>query len=248
MSAFDQARNVGDDETDFVPGIAHLNHSQIRLQRSKRIVGNFRPRRRDAGNQSRFANVGIAHQSHVCKQLQLQPVGMFFTGASGLVLAGSLMHGSREARVAPSAPSATGNHHALIRCRKVEHLLSRLLVVHNRSDWNLQKHVHAFAAGFVRAFAVASTLRFVFGIETEVDQGVVAFAGFHDHVAALPPIPARRSASRNIFFATKGHAAIASVARLDTNLSLVDEHGSLQKQKPRPEGEARPRSTARDDR
>ena len=48
VRAFDQAGNVGDHKTDFVLGIAHRDHAEIGLQSSERIVGDLRPRRRDA--------------------------------------------------------------------------------------------------------------------------------------------------------------------------------------------------------
>ena len=37
---------------------------------------------------------------------------------------------------------------------------------------------------------MASALRFVFGIETKMNQRIVAFAGFHDDVAAATPVAA----------------------------------------------------------
>ncbi len=85
-----------------------------------------------------------------------------------------------------------------------------------------------FAPALVRAFAVASALRLVFGIEAEMHQRVMPLAGFHDHVSALAAVAARRSAARNIFLAAKGHAAIAAVAGLDPNFCLIDEHGYRQ--------------------
>src|SRR5208283_4807871 len=147
------------------------------------------------------------------------------------------------------------NHHTLIGGRKIENLLARLLVVHNRSDWNLEQYVFALAAALVRAFAVASALRLVFGIEAEMHQRVMALAGFHNHVAAIAAVAARRPAAWNIFLATEGHAAIAAVTGLDPNFRFINEHGldehgsdehaldehglaKAQNKKPRPEGEA----------
>src|SRR5438874_980829 len=69
-------------------------------------------------------------------------------------------------------------------------LLSCLLVVDDCSHGNLEQDVCAFPASLVGAFAVTSALGFVFRIEAEVNQSVVALAGFHDDVAALAAIAA----------------------------------------------------------
>ena len=61
---------------------------------------------------------------------------------------------------------------------------------------------------------MASALRFVFRIEAEVHQGIVAFAGFHDDVAALAAVAARRAAARDELLPAEGHAAVAAVAGL----------------------------------
>ena len=74
--------------------------------------------------------------------------------------------------------------------------------------------VFAVASGAVGAFAVASALGFVFGIETKVDERVVALAGFHDDVAAFAAVAAGRSAARNEFLPAKGQATVAAVAGL----------------------------------
>ena len=73
---------------------------------------------------------------------------------------------------------------------------------------------------------MASALRLVFRIEAEVHQRVVALARFHDDVAALAAVAARRAAARHILLPAEGHAAVAAVARLDPNFGLVDEHQS----------------------
>src|ERR1700677_719800 len=149
---------------------------------------------------------------------------MLFAGTAGLMFPWSLMYRSREARIAPSAAAAAGDDHALIWAGKIEYLLARRLVIYDRSNRNFQNYIFAFAAALVRAFAVTSTLGLVFGIEAEVHQRVVPLAGFHDHIAAVAPVASRWTAARNIFFAAKGHAAIAAVTRFDPYFCLIDEH------------------------
>src|SRR5580692_3145658 len=72
-------------------------------------------------------------------------------------------------------------------------------------------------------------------------ERVMPLAGFHNHISALAAVTAGRPAPRNIFLAAEGHAAVAAVARLDSNFCLIDEHGYYdrpQNKKPHPEGEA----------
>jgi hypothetical protein len=165
---------------------------------------------------------------------------MFFAGAPRLMLSWRLVYGRGKARVAAAASPAAGNYETLVGLREFEHFLPGFVIVHNRSDGNLQKDVATVASGFVRTFAVASAFRAVFGIEAEVHQRVVALAGFHGHVAAFAAITARRTAAGDELLPTKGHAAIAAVSRLDPNFRLIDKHAvnRERKQKPRPEGEA----------
>src|SRR5712671_1408069 len=159
------------------------------------------------------------------------------------------MDGSRKARVAAASASAAGNHHALVRGGEIEYFLAGLFVVHYGPDRNLQKYVDAFPSALVGAFPVASAFRLVFRIETEMDQRVVALAGFHNYISTLAAVAAGRSAAGYVFLAAKRHAAIAAVARFDSDFSFVDKHNCTglpvsrvltahQKQKPRPEGEA----------
>src|ERR1035438_5691874 len=103
---------------------------------------------------------------------------------------GSLVPGRCESRVATAAASASGNDHSLIRGREIEHLPARFLVIDNRSHWNLQEYVLAFAPTLVRALAMTSALRLVFRIKTEMHQRVMALAGFHDHISAVTSVSA----------------------------------------------------------
>src|SRR6202451_4038222 len=103
---------------------------------------------------------------------------MFFSRTPFLMLARRLMHRCGEAPFPAPPRAAVSDYHTLIGSREIEDFLAGLFVVHDRSHRNFQKHVSPIAPGFVRAFAVTSALRFVFRIETEVHQRVVALAGF----------------------------------------------------------------------
>jgi hypothetical protein len=74
---------------------------------------------------------------------------------------------------------------------------------------------------FIAALAVASALRFVFGIEAEVKKRVVVLAGGHDDVAAAPAVAAARTAARDEFLAPERKTPVAAVAGFDQNPDFV---------------------------
>src|SRR6266704_3877329 len=119
VGALNQSGNICNDETFLIGRSANYNHAEIRLQCGERIIGNFWPGGRNAGNQSRLANVGISDQSHIGEQLELQAINAFLSWAAIFVLARSLMCGSRKPGVAASASATASNYDALIRIREV---------------------------------------------------------------------------------------------------------------------------------
>ena len=135
------------------------------------------------------------------------------------------MHRRGKARVSAPTASPACNDDVFVGLGEVVYLLAGLIVIDDCPDRHFQQHVFALFAGFVRAFAVASALRFVFRIEAEVHQRVVALAGFHDHVATLAAVAARRPAARDKLLPPERHAAIAAVACLHPNFGFINEHG-----------------------
>src|ERR1700730_13105551 len=149
---------------------------------------------------------------------------MFLARPSPLMLTRGLVYGRGEARISAPSTSTAGYHKALVGLRKFENFLSRFVVVDNRPDRNFQNHIPAVASRLVGPFAVASALRGVLGIETEVHERVVALAGFHDYVAALAAVPSGWPAAGNELLAPESHAAIAAVSGLDSNFRLINKH------------------------
>ena len=70
-----------------------------------------------------------------------------------------------------------------------------------------------------------AALALVFGVVTEVDEGIVPLRGDHDDIAATSAVAARRTAAGDKLFAPEGHAAVAAVAGFDANSCFIDEHG-----------------------
>src|ERR1700745_1932394 len=71
---------------------------------------------------------------------------------------------------------------------------------------------------------MASSLGLVFGIEAEVHQRVVAFAGLHDDITAFAPVTARRSPAWNELLAPEGDTAVAAISGFNANFGFINEH------------------------
>src|SRR5689334_7385058 len=226
--SFDQPGNVSYNVTVLVRRLARRHDAEVRFQSGKGIVGDLGTRRRDARDQRRFSRIGIANQTDVRQQLQLEPVRALFTGTPKLVFARRLVCGCREVLVASSTASAFGDYDALVGMRKIVNALAGFGVVENGADGNFEDYILPFGSGAVRTFAVASALGFVFGIEAEVHECVVALTRFHDDVAAASAVAAGWSAARDKLLPAKGHASIAAVSGFYANFGFVDEYGEKQ--------------------
>src|SRR5581483_4791343 len=222
--AFDQSGDVGDHKRNLLIEFADGNDAEVWLERGEGIVGDLGTRCRDTRDQGRFADVWIADQSDVGEQFEFQAENAFLTDASGLGAAGRLVGGGLELGVAATATAAASNDHALIGTAEIVNDFPGCVVVNDGADGNFEDDVRAFAAGAIRAFAVASALGVVFGVEAEVDERVVALAGFHDDVAAASAVSAAGASAGHEFLATKRHTAVAAVPGFYADFSFIDEH------------------------
>jgi hypothetical protein len=68
-----------------------------------------------------------------------------------------------------------------------------------------------------------AALALVFGVVTEVDEGIVPLRGDHDDIAATPAVAARRTAAWDVFLPPEGHAAVAAVAGFHQDARLVEK-------------------------
>jgi hypothetical protein len=82
-------------------------------------------------------------------------------------------------------------------------------------------------------------LGFVFRIEAEVNQRIVAFTGFHHNIATITTVAARGTSTRFIGFAPESDTAVSAISGLDSNCCFINKHRKSQSnKKPQPEGEA----------
>ena len=87
--------------------------AEIRRERGERVVGDLRPRRRDARDERRLAGVGKSDEADVGEQLQLEAEILDLARLARLHLARRAIGGGREPRVAHAAAAAFRDQHAL---------------------------------------------------------------------------------------------------------------------------------------
>jgi hypothetical protein len=224
VRAFDEAGDVGDYIAFFIGRVADGDDAELRLEGGEGVVGNFGAGGGDAGDEGGFANVGIADEADVGEDAELEAVIAFFTGATEFVLARSLMRGGGEVLIAAAAASAAGDDETLVGTGEVVDELAGIGVEEHGANGDFEDGVFAVMAGAVGTHAVLAALALVLGVVAEVDQGVVALAGFKDDAAAVTAITTGGSAAGNELFPAKGHAAITAVTGFDPNFGFIDKH------------------------
>jgi hypothetical protein len=71
---------------------------------------------------------------------------------------------------------------------------------------------------------VFAALALVFRVVAEVDEGVVALAGFKDDAATVAAVSAGGTAAGNELLTAKSHASITAVTGFDPNFGFIDKH------------------------
>ena len=224
VGAFDEAGHVGDGEGLLVGRVADLNDAEVGLEGGEGVVGDLGAGGGEARDERGFADVGVADEAGVGEEAELEAVVAGFAGAAEFVLARGLVGGGGEVLVAAAAATAAGDDDLVVGAGEVVDELAGVVVVEEGADGDVEDGGLAGGAGHVGAEAVAAALGLPLGVEAEVDEGVVGERGAHEDVAAVAAVAAGGTAAGDEFFAAEGHAAVAAVAGLDSDLGFVDEH------------------------
>src|SRR2546421_139698 len=110
VRALDQTRHIANGEP--MP-VWKFHNANLGMKRGERIRGDLRARLGDRFEKSRFAGVGIADQSNVGDDAQLDQELPLFARLSRLREARSLPRGRDEVAVAQAAASAFAEHELL---------------------------------------------------------------------------------------------------------------------------------------
>src|SRR5450755_2730162 len=133
---------------------------------------------------------------------------------------------SSEAGIALASAPSLSYGKALAHGGKIVQLIARFRVIDNRADRNRQLDGVPVAPGALTALSMTAPLGRMFGIEAEMQQGVVVFARDQRNVSASAAVAAAWTAPWNEFLAAKRQAAIAAVTGLYGNNDFVDKHGT----------------------
>src|SRR6266852_5057317 len=230
VCAFDEAGKIGDDksaaELGALPAGAAVgvDDPKIRFQRGKGIVGDFRARCGDNGNQSGLADIGVTHQADIGQKFKLEAKMALFSGKSVFVFSRSLMPRLGKVLIAAPAAATVGDQYALASGGEIGDGRAALIVEHQRADGNLQDHVLTGMTGAIGTFAVAAAIGLEFAIVAVAEQRVVVDVGFEIDAAAMAAVAAGGTTTRHVFFAPEGHAAVAAVAGLHEYFGFINEH------------------------
>src|SRR5262245_19466006 len=232
MGTFDEPRNISHDET---LAVVVTDHAQIRGQRSKRIVGDFRPHRGDRRDQRRLAGVGQPDDADIGEQAQLDLKLSLFSRFSRLSEARALEGRCREVRVALSASAAGGDNHCFPRRLKIGDQLTRHGVADYSTHGHLDFTVVAPPPMTVAPHAMLAAASFVLFLIAQIEERRQLRVGDDDNVTAMATVATARPAAWDKLLSAKGHATTPAGACDHSDLYFIDElHGSNGYQWPAP--------------
>ena len=148
--ALDQPRDISHDEAAVD---ADCHYAQVRMQRSKRIVGNFRLCRRNGADQGRFAGIRQSKQSNVRHDLELEAELALLARQARHCLARRAVRAALELRIAPAALATLGDEQALAEADDIAELLICIDIDDNGADRDGNFEICAACAGAVLATA-----------------------------------------------------------------------------------------------
>lgn len=126
--------------------------------------------------------------------------------------------------IAPASFSAFCRKITKARPIQVEKQLAGFGVEDLSTDGNSNGQIFAIFPMSIRTFAVPSTFCAVFGVISEVKQGIQPIVGFKPDIASAAAIATGRAATRNELFTPERRDAVSTVAGFYQDLRTVDEH------------------------
>ena len=218
--ALNDARNIRHHERH---AVCNVDDAQIRIERRKMVVRNFRVRIGCDRKKRRFADVREADQTHIREQLELQNDLVLLAGKTGLCKARHLPGRRCEMLVAPAAAAALAED-VVLRIGHVLDDLVRLAVAHDRTARDLDDQVFSALSLAAAALAVHAVGRDIFALIAEVHEGGQIIVDPQNDRAAVSAVAAVGPSRRHVFFPMEGNRAITARARLHINFCFINKH------------------------
>jgi hypothetical protein len=202
-----------------------LDDAEVRLEGGERVVGDLGSRRRHRGEQRALAGVGLADESDIGDQLELELDATLDAGPAGLVLARHLVGGGSEGGVAPAAAAALCDDAAVAGLQQLAQELARVGIPHHGARRNAQHHVITRGTLLILPLPVLATLRLILLLVLVVEQGRQVGIGDQHDVPAVAAVAAIGATAGHVLLAAEGQATVPTVAALYVDDRVIDEHG-----------------------
>ena len=207
---------------------SHLHEAQVGVFRGEGIVGDFGRGFGEPAEQSGFARVGQADESHVRNQFEFEDHVAFFAGFAGFGFAGGLVGGGGEAFVALAAFAALGDDDGFPAFGQILEQMPAVGIADQSARRHADDGIFPAAAGSEIAFAVPAPLGFPMFMAHDVREAADVFIRDHNHAAAPSAVAAVGTAARHVGFPAKAHAAVAAVTRFTIYRHAIYKHGSVE--------------------
>ena len=180
-------------------GIFQIHHAQVRIQRGKMVVGNFRPGIGHFCQQCGFSHIRETDQSHIRYHLQFQQKIQFFCILPRLGIFRHLHSTGGIVLVPAASPASFQQHITAILPRHIGNYFTAFRFLDHRPVGHLNNQVFpvfSFAVLFSAFFPVSGTIS---ADMPEVRKGVQALIHLKYDIAPLAAVTAVRPAVRHIF-------------------------------------------------
>jgi hypothetical protein len=221
--ALDETRHVRDGRPPLVV-LTELHDAEVGLEGGERVVGDLRGGGGDGRKQGRLAGVRQPDEPDVGDEAELEPEPCLRTGLALLCVAGRLVRGSLEMRVAETAAPAARDHRLLSYGHEVGQELAGLVAIDRGPGRNVEDQVVARLAVTAGTRAAATGRRPEMVSVAEIAERRLARVDTKVDRASASAVTAVRAAAWDVCLLPEGRGPVAAVAGADPDLHAVEEH------------------------
>ena len=217
---FNQARHIGHHKALLW---AHADNTQVGVQSGEGVIGDFGAGVGNSRNESGFARIGHAEQTHVSQHLQFELELFLFTEPARCFLAWGTVDGAFETHVAKATVTALGDHDGFARHQQFIQHFACFGIGDDGAHRHFQGDIVTGSTKHVRAHAVLATLGIMAARIAVIDQGVQVDVGKGKHMPATTTVATVGAAEFFVLFMAERDAAVPAVTCGDVNIGFVNE-------------------------
>ena len=220
VGALNQPGDIGDPEP---VEVFIFKRTYDRIDGGKGIGGNLGVRMGQLAEEGGFSGVGIADQTDVRHQLQLEPQLLLLSLRALGKLARGLIGGAFKVDIAYAAFAALGHRQLFAVRHQLADIFIRFSVRDNRAHRNLDNAVGAVATVALRPHAVLRMRCALVRLIVERQQRILVGVAAQNHRSAIPAVTAVGAALGDKLFAAERGASVAAVAGAHVQLDPILE-------------------------